>query len=134
MLGMFWSFNHLFVVWFQNCVFWASPRKAMQNHLEISSKLSFGPEVCEIGPKVGTWTCPSCPKGSKWGRQPPKNTPLFQKQNRISFCYQKNLRFSVEGTILLVGLSLMFLCIHLSFCCIFFKFFELLHAKPFRII
>jgi len=27
----------------------------MQNHLAFSLKLSFGPELCEIEPNVGTW-------------------------------------------------------------------------------
>ena len=34
-------FGIVLVFWSQNCVFLASPRKTMQNHLEISSKIQF---------------------------------------------------------------------------------------------
>ena len=37
-----------------------------QNHAESSGnfvkKLSFGPEMCEIGPTVVIWTCPDLPR------------------------------------------------------------------------
>ena len=44
--------------------------------MKLPQKVSFGFEACEMGPTVGTWTCPSCPKGSKWGRNPPENKGL----------------------------------------------------------
>ena len=42
-LGMF---DKIFVFLSQNCVFWASPCTTMQNHLEISSKVSFWSPIC----------------------------------------------------------------------------------------
>ena len=32
---------------------------------KLPQKVSCGTEMYEIGPKVGTWTCPSCPKSHK---------------------------------------------------------------------
>ena len=78
--------------------FLVTPGKTMQNHLEISSKLSFGPETCEIGPKVGTWTCPSCPKSSK--RRQKNKTPCLQTSNapKEGEALQQNNTFSFLKT------------------------------------
>ena len=53
-------------------------------------QLNFGSETWQIWPKVGTWTCPSCPKVSKWGRHHPKH-PSFWKKQQNQFLKSKSL-------------------------------------------
>ena len=73
--------------------------KWYRTNMNLPQKTSFGSETCEIEPKVETWTCPSCPKSSKWGRNPPENKGLvlcWRQHNRILksqiFCWLHKLR------------------------------------------
>ena len=59
-------------------VFRIPRRKTIHNHLEIMWKVSVWTEMLEIWWKIWNRTCPSCPKSTNGGRDPPeKLSPLF---------------------------------------------------------
>ena len=52
LLNISWILGQILKFLIKITCFCASPAKAMQNHLEISSKVIFGPETCEIALKL----------------------------------------------------------------------------------
>ena len=92
LLVIFHGFNIILILFcFETVFFGLLDAKPYRTIMKLPQKLSFGPEACEIWPKVGTWTCPSCPKSSKWGRNPPENKGLV-------FCWLHKSR-NTQGNI-----------------------------------
>ena len=69
--------------------FWLLDAKQCRIIWKLHQKTSFGTEAYEIGPKAGSWTCPSCSKSSKWGRNAP------EKHNFIKINYFQSFLIEV---------------------------------------